>query len=181
MFCFLIYLKKVQCLPLICRQIAPAESVPHIFQQLRYWCCSVPYIYFTAQNKMYSCTPFAVLLYLKIFRLLLLKILLLKNWHVQLYIVLRWQGVVVFICDRPPTYTFTVDVIYGEFLVLKLVFSTFSNPKLPKNKHITETLRHPMNTLRRKVSIPTGEFNVQFSHTWAKYLQRHQTINVGFS
>ena len=28
----------------------------------------------------------------------------------------------------------------------------FSNPKLPKNKHIGETLRRPMHTLRRKVS-----------------------------
>ena len=26
-----------------------------------------------------------------------------------------------------------------------------SNPKLPKNKHIGETLRRPMHTLRRKV------------------------------
>ncbi len=80
MFCFLSYLKKFKCLPLICRQIARAESVPHIFQQLLFWCWSGPLIYFTVQNKSYSwpekrkkSTFFThtVLLYLKNFRLLL--------------------------------------------------------------------------------------------------------------
>ena len=38
------------------------------------------------------------------------------------------------------------------FNILLLLF--FSNPRMPKNKHLSETLRRPMSTLRRKVSQP---------------------------
>ena len=49
------------------------------------------------------------------------------------------------------THSFKVinPVMILKIFTLKLFY--FSNPKLPKNKHIGETLRRPISTLRRKV------------------------------
>ena len=78
---------------------------------------------------------------------------------VRLKNLLLNQDTLLTIAQWVTTYWYGVLLMGIGFVITMALFikcfaahTPSSNPKLPKNKHIGETLRRPMHTLRRKVS-----------------------------
>ena len=77
---------------------------------------------------------------------------------VRLKNLLLNQDTLLTIAQWVTTYWYGVLLMGIGFVITMALFikcfaahTPSSNPKLPKNKHIGETLRRPMHTLRRKV------------------------------
>jgi len=76
---------------------------------------------------------------------------------VRLKNILLNQETLLTIAEWVTTYWYAVLLMGMGFVIFMALFikcfaahTPSSNPKMPKNKHITETLRRPMSTLRRK-------------------------------